>query len=549
MRPPAGSAGGDPLMWDRLIDLCDRHYDGARHHALLARICADERWFDTPRQRAAAETMLAAMRDARLDEARIVPFAADGRTRFQDWTTKLAWECRAARLVLDGDVLADRALVPWAAVMGCGPLAAGRWPVVDIDGLASVDRATIAGRLVLGSEPPIAIKRRVRGLGAAGVVSDWIGTTVGADDGTTKWANAWGDGPGAWFVGADEVPLAGFCLSPSAGRRLRDGLRARPGLLVDAHCDARLYPGESHCVTAIVPGRDPAREVWLFGHACEPGANDNTSGVATLIEVARLLRAAIDAGDLPRPRASIRIITTEECLGMLAFATMQPELTARALCGINVDTVGDRTDAARPHRVFYGPLSAPSPVWAVGGVLGERLRERAGGAWHFACAHQVPCADDMIADPALGVPNIWIGRGADGVGYHSSADVPEVCEALPLRCNALLAAGTAYLMADLDRAWDDRFAADLAAWVDARLLPAATEDGRRLRRWSAARLFADAARWGVPADAIARASARYGDGDAAPLPGLPADGPVYRRATWGTGTFIDQPAHERRFDC
>ncbi|MBA3847501.1 MAG: DUF4910 domain-containing protein, partial [Planctomycetes bacterium] len=467
-------------MWNHLIEVCERHYDGARHHALLTRICADERWFDTPRQRAAAATMVAAMRDAGLDEARIVPFPADGRTRFQDWTTKLAWECRSARIVMDSDVLADRALVPWATVMGCGPLGAGRWPVVDIDTLGTVDRTTIAGRLVLGSAPPIAIKRRVRELGAVGVISDWIGTTVGADDGTTKWANAWSDGPGGWFVGADERPLAGFCLSPAAGRRLREGLRAQPGLLVDAHCDARLYAGESQCVTALIPGRDPGREIWLFGHACEPGANDNTSGVATLIEVARLLNAAIAAGDLPRPRASIRIISTEECLGMLAFATMHPELAARALCGINVDTVGDRTDADRPHRVFYGPLANPSPVWAIGGALGERLRDSAGGAWHFACAHQVPTADDMIADPALGVPNIWIGRGSDGVGYHSSADTPAVCEALPLRCNALLAAGTAYLMADLDRVWDDAFAADLGAWVDARLLPAATEDGRLL---------------------------------------------------------------------
>ncbi len=110
-------------------------------------------------------------------------------------------------------------------------------------------------------------------------------------------------------------------------------------------------------------------------------------------------------------------------------------------------------------------------------------------------------------------------------------------------------AGTAYLAADLDRVWDDAFAADLRLWIDAHVLPAATEDGRCLRRWSAAQLFAAAARFAVPATAIARAAAPYGGIGAAPLPDLPTTGAVYRRTTWGTGNFIDQPADQRRFDC
>jgi len=536
-------------LWNDLLTVLERHYDGAGHHDLLSRICEDERWFDAPHQRAAAETMVTAMKQAGLAEARIVPFPADGRTRFQDWTTKMAWECRSARLVMDGEVLADRSIVPWTSVMGCGPLAAGQYAVIDIDTLTTIDRASIAGRLVFGAAPPLAIKRRIRDMGAVGVISDFIGNTFGADEQTTKWANAWSDGPSNWYVGADEVQLAGFCISPAAGKRLRERLRVKPDLTLEAHCDARNYVGESQCVTAVIPGRDPAREIWLFGHACEPGANDNTSGVATLIEVARLLRAAIDAKHLPQPLFSIRIIATEECLGMLAFATRNPDLAARAVAGLNVDTVGDRTDAKRPHGLYFGPYSNPSPIWAIGGALSKHVIALGKGEWHFKYKHQVPSADDMIGDPYINIANAWVGRGSDGFGYHSSADTPAKCEALPLRLNALLVAGIAYLTADLNRVWNDAFVAELHTWIDSHMLPAKTDDGKALRRWSAARLFAAAARFDVPATAVASAAAVYGDLHAPPLPNLPSAGSVYQRTTWGSANFIDIPAEKRRFEC
>jgi hypothetical protein len=536
-------------MWAQLLDRLATVYDGERHHDLLSRLWRDEHWFDTPHQQAAARTLVAAMRSAGLADAAIEPFPADGRARFQDWTTKMAWECRSAQVVFDGEVIADRQQVPWASPMGSSPLPLTTAELVDIDRLTSIDRSTVGGKFVLGSQPPQTIKARVLAHGALAVMSDWIGKTTQATEHTTKWCNAWSSGPGAWFVHAGEQPMAGFCLTPAVGKRLRAALSARGRVELTAHSDSRVYADTSHCVTAVVPGRDPSKEIWLFGHANEPGANDNTSGVATLVEVATMLNKAIASGIVVKPQCSIRIIATEECLGMLAFVTLHPELAKRALCGINVDTVGDVAVPERPHGVFYGPFANPSLVWPVTALFGEILSAGSKGEWNLKQVYQMPSADDMIADPNCGIANAWVGRGNEGVGYHSSADTPEVCVPLPLRCNALMVAASAYVMASLDEQWNDDLLAAIDGWIERKMLPATTDDAKHLRRWAAGTMLRKAERWGVPSHAAEARAKKYCAPGSAPLPDLANTGNIYRRRTWGTGNFETVPAGIPRFSC
>ncbi|MCX5670795.1 MAG: hypothetical protein NTU94_05680, partial [Planctomycetota bacterium] len=108
-------------MLESLIETIARAYDAARHRDLLAALWAEERWFTTPHQTAAARIAREALAGAGLDDARLVPFRADGRTRFQDWTTHLAWDCRGAGLRAGGLALVDYS-VPASVVQWSGPL-------------------------------------------------------------------------------------------------------------------------------------------------------------------------------------------------------------------------------------------------------------------------------------------------------------------------------------------------------------------------------------------------------------------------------------------
>jgi hypothetical protein len=533
-------------MLKSLVETIAGEYDASRHRDLLAALWEHERWFDTPHQRRAARVARDALGRAGLREPRIVPFAADGLTRWQDWTTHMAWECTAAQLSLGGQVLADRAACPQAVVQWSGPLAAVSAPVVDGDALAEISPERVRGKFVLTARPPRDMKERVRGAGAAGIISDYLGEAPLYDADTTRWCNTWGDGPDGWYFRAADAAMPGFCLSPRAGATLRQRMAADPDLLLTGRCDSRIYAGQSQCASALLPGRDDSREVWLFAHACEQGANDNASGVSVIIEAAGMLAALIDAGTLERPRFGIRVIVTEECLGMLAFASEHEALRRRAVVGLNVDSVGDLSEPHRPFRLFYGPLSAPTFAWAVAAMVGGLLREGGRGAYHLESLYQPPVADDMIADPNCGTPTLWLGRGKDSVGYHSSRDTPAICDGVSLRANCLLVAAWAYACAGLDDPLARRLAAPAVRWIDEHILPAAGEDALRLRRWAAGRMLRDLGRWDVPSAAYEPHASRYCPAGAGPLEGLTDSGPRLVRRTWGTSTFETLPPERSR---
>jgi len=537
-------------MLESLIQTVDGGYQPKRAWDFLVKFWEQERWFDTPHQRVAAEFARDALEEAGLSHVRLAGYPADGKTRFQDWIMHMAWDCPSARLALaeGGEVLADRQKVQAAAVYWSGPLGSESAPavggVVDGDALGAITPEAVNGKFVLTATPPAEMKRRLLGTQPLAVVSDYLGEGLAYTENTTKWCNTWSDGPGGWYCHADDTVMAGFCLSPAAGRKLRQALAARPDLRLSGFCQSRLYEGSGQNVTAVLEGTDPSGEIWIYGHACEQGAHDNCSGVTVLVETLRTLKELIAAGKLPRPRFSIRAITTEECVGMLAFATLHDDLRRRAMAGLNVDAGGNPAPADQPYVLNFGPLSNPSFAWAAAALAGLAIKERAGDAWHLRFKRFIPNADDMISDPKCGVPGMWLGKGGNSVGYHSSADTPEVCSEDALRYNTVLTATWAYLMASMD----DKLAGELigpaAKWVDENLLGGAG-DAEHLRRWAAGGLFRDLARWGVSESVYEPTAAKYVAAGAPPLPDLPAEGPRYVRAAWGTCTLETLPVERR----
>jgi len=341
--------------------------------------------------------------------------------------------------------------------------------------------------------------------------------------------------------------MPGFCLSPSAGRLLRQRLQADPDTKLAGFCDSRLYDGQGQNVTAVLEGTDPSHEVWIYGHACEQGAHDNASGVSVLIESLRTLKDLIVAGKLPRPRRSIRMITTEECIGMVSFATLQDDARRRALAGLNVDGAGDEALPDYPFIGHYGPMSNPTFAWPAAAVLAGIVKARAGESWHFRTKRFVNNADDMIADPNCNVPGLWLGKGGDCMGYHSSADTPErVVSPDSLRSNTVLTAAWAYAIASMDDRLAGAMIPPAARWVDENIVKTGDDDPAALSRWVAGRIFRDLSRFGVGESVYETAATEYCPADAPPLPDLPIGAPRYCRTTWGTCTFETLPAEKRR---
>lgn len=91
-------------------------------------------------------------------------------------------------------------------------------------------------------------------------------------------------------------------------------------------------------IIATITGAERSNEtVALAAHVQEPGANDNATGVAGLLEGARTLKRSIEAGDLPRPRRSISLIWGHEFRQTAIFLETTER---RTVAGISVDMIG-----------------------------------------------------------------------------------------------------------------------------------------------------------------------------------------------------------------
>lgn len=103
-----------------------------------------------------------------------------------------------------------------------------------------------------------------------------------------------------------------FGINQAEGARLRAGLAAGEAWEIDYHVVStiqRAAPKTVEARIAAAPGAQPGFLLFCAhgdSDAGGPGANDNGSGVAIVLEIARAWQAAIDAGELPPPVREVR---------------------------------------------------------------------------------------------------------------------------------------------------------------------------------------------------------------------------------------------------
>src|SRR5690349_15700829 len=122
-----------------------------------------------------------------------------------------------------------------------------------------------------------------------------------------------------------------------------------------------MVPASYDVVVGTIPGTDPsAGEVVLTAHLCHEsaGANDNASGSAAILEVARALSAAIRKGALPTPARTIRFLWLPEISGSQAYLARHPEIVGRLVAGVHMDMVGGLLSTT--HGTFHLSRTAES---------------------------------------------------------------------------------------------------------------------------------------------------------------------------------------------
>jgi hypothetical protein len=230
------------------------------------------RMYGTPSNHEAAAWISAAFRDAGLE----VTVRQDTPS---DWYQPVSWEVRS--------------LVDAAASQGNMVLKTA-WPSTGSpsgkgEGLLSLETARGAVCLTSSNPTPDATA------GCAAVLFDGRTTTSGWP-GIRRLRGTW------------TIPV--FAVSPREANPLRERVAAGEKVRISFALEARTGSSPGETVLATLPGRDRSKYVLFCAHGDSdsggPGADDNASGVAIVMEIARTAAAAVRAGLIPQPAWDLR---------------------------------------------------------------------------------------------------------------------------------------------------------------------------------------------------------------------------------------------------
>lgn len=418
-------------------------------------IYATDRWFTFPKFEETAQYLSRRLAEEGLSNIEILGAPADGTSQFGYWTMPLAWDVKSARLdVLQPEhtTLADRESVPASVGMWCGPTPQ-EGIIADVVDLASTPWTGVKGKLVLTEKNSAGLKWELVHYGALGAINGFSENPALQDD--RQWINAWGDN--GWAFTKASTPLLSFSVTPRQAEQLRSWLREGRAVKVRAQVDSRYYVGRYPYVTAVLPGTDPEEEVLTLGHSSEQGANDNATGVSAMIEALTTLRSLIDAGKLPRPKRSIRILAMPELYGSMHYVVTHPERMRHTVAAMAVDAPAGLYNLAGTEYTFHlNPHVASSFTDALVLRIADAYLSSvapgsdllAGRPWHWE--PYAPGTDSYLGDPTIGVPTVWPYSGTGVISHHNTADRPDTVDPRSLRDLSSMIATYVYFIAAAD---------------------------------------------------------------------------------------------------
>ncbi|MCM2254231.1 MAG: DUF4910 domain-containing protein [Vicinamibacteria bacterium] len=483
---PAAWGEAPPLLPRASADALAREISGEQAKRELEFLTRLHRMRASREFEAASRHILGQLNGAGLEEVRLEDLPADGTIFYGTQRSRPAWNVGFAELwelgAAGADGSRDRAerIASWDAQPLT--LAQDSWSgearaeLVDVGaGSSEADYAgkDVRGKLVLVSgQPEAAAALAVARLGAAGIVS-W------AQNQRTAW---WGEDASLvrWGHLDTFAPEAArtfaFMVSPQRAKAWQARLARGEAVWLDARVKAGQEPGNYAIASAAVLGADPKLRGEEIVFSCHldhprPGANDNASGCASILEAARSLARLVADGAIPRPARTLRFVFPPEIEGTLALLEGRREWAARIKAAIHLDMVGGGAETKAVFHVTRGPKSLPSFVhdvaeelarfvnaetasYASTGAADYPLVAPEGGkeplqadlaAFTMGSDHQV------YAEGSWRIPSLYFNDWPDRY-IHTTGDRAANVDPTKLKRAAFLAAASALVLADFDAA-------------------------------------------------------------------------------------------------
>ena len=471
------AAAADHLVPQKTFDAIATEYSGEGAQEYDRHIIQYHRIQGSPMMAEVAEKVVLAKLKAWGIESKLEQFPSDGRTRYETNISPMAWDMRGGELWVES-VAGDPKFAPfrlcrYSDVPMCVSTYSkgGDWTGELVDVGAGTKDKDYEGKDVRGK---VALAYGYAGnvVREAAVKRGAIGVVIypAADDRT--------DHPdmvrynGIW-PRAEELDktAGGFQISANQYATVRDLMRKGP-VRVHGKIDATLGPGQLTLVHAWIRGtQTPQQEVLITGHLDHPkwSANDNASGSAAMLEMARTLNALIASGKLSPPLMTIHFMWVPEYFGSEAYVTKHPEARtcnpgwndprtssspnqpgACITVNLNLDMVGE--DTVKTNSRFYITRTPDSVPGNLNGVMADLLQQTRDANlyaptgthnyWPAEMNNYVQGSDHDVFI-SLGIPSTMLGHDPDWT-HHTSEDTIDKTDASEFRRVGVLATAGAY---------------------------------------------------------------------------------------------------------
>jgi len=459
-----------PLLSERTLASLGAEINGLIAKDTVAELGRYHRVQATSGYAAAASYIASKAKQYGLEQVQILQLPADGVKTYYTLKSSTGWEANSGQLwevaperkkVADYDEMR----VALADYSQTADVTAELLDVGSGDKPADYDGLDVKGKIVLAGGPLASVHTMACDeRGAVGILSyqpnqvtGWSGDYVD----NVRWGH---------LSPYDAKNKFAFMISLRQARGFRARLSSGQHIRMRAVVNARMQPGNYEIVTAVIPGTDLAEEEIAFScHLChqQPGANDNASGAAAILEVARALKTLIDRGELPHPRRTIRFIWPPEINGTLAFLAERQDELRKIKAVIHCDMVGgDYSITKSVLHMTHTPASLPSCVNVVGDTftqyaIAASLNGAMNGDLEQALISPDGSKDSLVADitpfemgsdhdvyeeGSFKIPAIYLRDWPD-VFIHTNNDIPANIDATKIKRSAFIAAASGYFLA------------------------------------------------------------------------------------------------------
>jgi aminopeptidase YwaD len=256
----------------------------------------------------------------------------------------------------------------------------------------------------------------------------------------------------------------GFNLSHRQGEKLRDLILSGKKVVVRGEVKGiGLEPYFMDVVVARMQGTEKAEEeIVLSAHLDHPkeSANDNASGSAALLDIARSLKDLTDSGRMPKLKRSVRFVWVPEWNGTMPYIDAHPELVGPQLGGkflanLNMDMVGENQELLHSMLIMTRtPNSIPSVLIDVMENMaqmtdGLNIRTPRGSqsSFNYRVVPYSGGSDHMMFIDRK-IPGVMMVHGPDYT-HHTSDDTPDKVDPVELARSEMIAAGTVVFLSNL----------------------------------------------------------------------------------------------------